>query len=188
MYKKSIRAILILVLVTLAGCGSGIPTESFVRENTNLGLIQTIAVMPFEGGGRAPRIRELTMTQLLSTEIFDVVDKARVDVFLQQEALPPGAPMDVSTLRRLGETLDVQAVLLGSVEQVAESRGSSSFLEITMTLRLVQCDNGQLLWQASGVGSGYSLADRLFGFTPRDTFEVIMELLDELFATMYVAE
>jgi hypothetical protein len=57
-----------------------------------------------------------------------------------------------------------------------------------MTLRLVQCDNGQLLWQASGVGSGYSLADRLFGFTPRDTFEVIMELLDELFATMYIAE
>ena len=185
MYKKIIGTVLALTFLGLSGCGSGVPTKAYVRENTNLGLIQSIAVLPFEGGGRAPRIRELTMTQLLADDIFDVVDKGRVDMFLQQEALAPGAPIDAFTLRRLGESLSVQAVLLGSVEVTTETRGSASFPEILMTLRLLQTETGQLLWQASGKASAYSLADRLFGFAPKDNFEVTLELLDELFATMH---
>jgi len=185
MHKKIIVIIVASMLLYLPGCGGGkTPTQSFTRENINLALIQTVAVMPFEGGGRAPRIREFTMTQLLATDIFDVIDKARVDVFLQQEALTPGAPIDAFTIRRLGESLDVQAVLFGSVEEYSESRGSAVFSEITMTLRLIECETGVLLWQASGRGSGYSLADRLFGFAPKDSFQVTLNLLNELFATM----
>jgi hypothetical protein len=185
MFKKIIGVILVSMLLVLPGCGMGkAPTTSFIRENTNLALIQTVAVLPFEGGGRAPRIRELTMTQLLATDIFDLVDKGRVDIFLRQEAITPGSPIDLFTLRRLGESLNVQAALFGSVEQVSESRGSAVFSEMTMTLRLIECETGVLLWQASGIGSGYSLADRLFGFAPKDSFQVTLELLDELFATM----
>lgn len=184
MLKKMTGIILACLLLSLAGCSGKIATRSFVRENTNLSLIKTVAVLPFEGGGRAPRIRELTMTELLDAGIFDLVDKGRVDLFLQQEALAEGAPIDAVTLRRLGESLKVQAVLLGSVEQATETRGSASFPEITMTLRLVDCETGLLLWQASGRGSGYSVADRLFGFAPKDNFAVTMALLRKLFATM----
>ena len=185
MEKKFIGIILVGILLYLHGCGAGkIPIQSFTRENTNLALIQRIAVLPFEGGGRAPRIRELTMTQLLATDFFDVVDKGRVDNMLAQEAIAPTAPLDAFTIRRIGETLNVQAILLGSVEQLGQSRGNAVFNEITMTLRLIETETGQLLWQASGRGSGYSLADRLFGFAPKDSFEVTMDLLNELFATM----
>ena len=185
MDKKIIGIILTAMLLYLPGCGgSKIPTQSFIRQNTDLALIQNVAVLPFEGGGRAPRIRELTMTQLLALDIFDLVDKGRVDIFLQQEALPPAAPIDLFTIRRLGETLNVQAVLLGSVEESTGSRGNAAYSEIIMTLRLIDCETGSLLWQASGRGSGYSLTDRLFGFAPKDSFQVTLELLDELFATM----
>jgi hypothetical protein len=184
MYKKITGIILACMALSLAGCGGKVATKSFVREDTNLALIKTVAVLPFEGGGRAPRIRELTMTQLLESGVFDVVDMGRVDVFLAQEAIAPGAPLDSFTIRRIGESLKVQAVMLGSVEQTSESRGSASFAEITMTLRLIDCETGMLLWQASGRGSGYSVADRLFGFAPKDNFEVTLELLEDLFATM----
>ena len=185
MYTKLIGIMLVCMLLSVLGCSSGTPqTVSFTRENANLELIQIIAVLPFEGGGRAARIREFTVTQLLATDVFDVVDKGRVDIFLGQEGLSPGAPLDVFTIRRLGEALEVEAVLLGSVEQLGQSRGSSNFTEIIMTLRLIECETGQLLWQSSGKGSGYSLSDRLFGFAPKDIFEVTLELLDELFATM----
>ena len=185
MNKTIIGIILAAMLLHLSGCGAGkMPIKSFTRENANVLLIQKVAVLPFEGGGRAPRIRELTMTQLLALDIFDLVDKGRIDQIFQQEAIPPTAPLDTATIQRLGETLDVEAVLLGSVEQIGQSRGSAVFTEITMTLRLIDCETGQLLWQASGRGSGYSLADRLFGFAPKDSFDVTMELLSELFATM----
>ena len=185
MTRFKIGIIITVMLLFLAGCGGGkIPTSSFLRENTNLSLIQSVAVLPFEGGQHASRLRELTMTQLLATNTFDLVDKGRVDVFLKQEAIAPGAPIDVFTIRRLGESMNVQAVLLGSVEQTSSARGSAVFPEITMTLRLVDSESGQLLWQASGRASGYSTADRLFGFAPKDTFQVTLDLLNELFITM----
>jgi len=160
------------------------PIESFIRENTDLALIRKVAVMPFEGGGRSSRIRELTMTQLLANNIFDVVDKGIVDQFMRQEAINPGAPLDIFTLRRLGESLDVAVVLLGSVEEINNSRGTSNYVEMTMTLRLVECETGQVLWQASGMNSGYSVSDRLFGMAPKDNFQITMDLLYDLFATL----
>ena len=185
MCKKFMSIVLLMAVLSLSGCFSGqVPIESFVRENTNLALIQKIAVLPFEGSGRAPRIRELAMTQLLANNIFDVVDKGVVDMLLKQEAITAAAPLDIFTLRRLGESLDVSAVMLGSVEDDVNARGSASFPEITMTLRIVECETGQVLWQASGMGSGYSVADRLFGMAPKDRFQVTMDLLYDLMATM----
>ena len=164
MYKKIVSLILVGMLLYLPGCGGRkkSPTKSFVRQDVNLALIQTVAVLPFEGGGRAQRIREFTITQLLAADIYDVVDKGKVDVILAQEAITPGMPLDSFTIRRLGETLNVEAVLLGSVEIANESRGNAAFPQIIITMRLINCETGLLLWQASGRGSGYSLADRLF--------------------------
>ena len=118
--KRNFIGIIVLgMLLYLTGCGgTASVTKSFVRENTSLALIQTVAVLPFEGGGRASRIREFTMTQLLAMGVFDVVDKGRVDSVLQQEALAPGTPLDVATIRRLGQLLKAEAIIFGSVEEI----------------------------------------------------------------------
>jgi len=184
MRKKLIAVIISAMILSLSGCGSGSSSKAFLRENTSLAYIQTVAVLPFEGGGNAPRIREFTMTQVLASGLFDVVDKGRVDNLLQQEAIAAAAPLDAATIRRLGQRLNVQAFILGSVKQDTDSRGSASFTQVTMTLRLVDSETGTLLWQASGRGSGYSLADRLFGMAPKDSFQVTMDLLKDLFATI----
>ncbi len=186
MSKNIVAIILLGLLLSLPGCYSGgaPPIESYVRENTNVMLIRTIAVLPFEGSGRTARIRELTITQLLANNMFDVIDKGLVDKFMQQEAIQGGAPLDIFTLRRIGESLDVKAVMLGSVEEVTNSRGSASYDEITMTLRIIECETGQILWQASGMRSGYSTADRLFGMAPKDRFQVTLDLLYDLMDTI----
>ncbi|MEJ2033739.1 MAG: CsgG/HfaB family protein [Deltaproteobacteria bacterium] len=184
MYKKVIGIILSSMLLLLPGCGSTSITKSYMREGTSLAYIKTVAVLPFEGGGEARRIREFTMTQLLASGLFDVVDKGRVDNLLRQEALKENTPLNAATIRRLGQQLKVQAFILGSVEEESKSRGSASFPEVTMTLRLIDCETGKLLWQASGRGSGYSWTDRLFGMAPKDSFQVTMKLLNDLFATM----
>jgi TolB-like protein len=184
MYRKIIGSILLVMLLSLQGCGAGSKTRAFMRENASLAHIQRVAVLPFEGGGSAPRIREFTMTKVLASGSFDVVDKGLLDSILAQEAIAPGAPLDAATIKRLGQLLDVQGVIVGSVAETSESRGNASFVGVTMTLRLLDSETGMLLWQASGRGSGYSLADRLLGMAPKDSFEVTMKLLDDLFATM----
>ncbi len=185
MKNKTISSmILIGLLVLLAGCASRGSVESFNRADAGFAHIQAVAVLPFEGSDAAPRVREFAMTQVLAQGLFDVIDKGRVDSFLAQEAIAPGTPLDAPTLRRLGQVINVQAFMLGSVEQGSDARGSAVYPEISMTLRLIDAETGVLLWQASGRGSGYSLADRLFGLAPKDHFQVTMDLLARLLATM----
>lgn len=184
MIRRFMGVFLLCVVFGLSGCGSSSLIKSFTRENASFGHIETVAVLPFEGGGGAKRIREFTMTQLLASGIFDVADKGRVDNILRREVISEGEPLDAATVKRLGQRLKVQALILGSVQEKTDNRGAAVFPEIVMTLRLIDCETNTLLWQASGRGTGYSLADRLFGMAPRDSFEVTMDLLRDLFATM----
>jgi TolB-like protein len=183
MNKKNLGFMLTALFLLLPGCAGSV-TKSYMREGASLAYIQTIAVLPFEGSSRAPRIREFAMTQVLASKMFDVVDKGRVDGFLQEEAISTVDRIDAATIRRMGQRLQVQAFIFGSVEQESQQRGNANFSEITMTMRLIDSETGAILWAASGRGSGYSLADRLFGMAPRDHFQVTMKLLNDMFATM----
>jgi hypothetical protein len=183
MNRFLVKTILSSMLICLVGCSSGEMVKSYTRENTSLGYVKTVAVLPFEGGN-TQRIREFAMTQMLTSGVFDVVDKGRVDIALQREVISPGAPIDPGTLKRLGRVLKVEAFIFGSVEQKIQSRGNARYPEVVMTLRLIDSETGTLLWQATGRGSGYSLADRLFGLAPKDEFLVTMDLLRELIDTI----
>lgn len=185
--KKTLSGVLLgAVVLALAGCGARPQVKAFVRPEVNLAYIRTVAVLPFEQqAGAAEQIREIAITQVLASGLFDVLDKGRVDSALVEEAIARGNPIDNPTLRRLGQRLGVQAFLLGSVDQAGEGRaGSSTYPEVTLTLRLIDAEAGTLLWQASGRGSGYSLADRLFGLRPQNSFEVTLKLLDRLLGTL----
>ena len=171
-----------MLLVT--GCASDTKIRSFLRADASLAHIETVAVLPFEGAGDAPRIREFTMTQVLATGLFDVVDKGRVDSFLAQEGIAQGVPLDAATLRRLGQIVGAQAIMLGSADVLTDSRGNAQFMEMTVTLRLIDAETSTLLWQASGMGTDYSVGDRMFGMAPKDNFEVTMDLLNRLLATI----
>ncbi|ADH85107.1 hypothetical protein [Desulfurivibrio alkaliphilus] len=187
--RTKLAVLLILLLVT-AGCGSRqISHESFMREGVSLAYVQRVAVLPLEnlggGAGQAERVREIVITQVLASGLFDVADKGRVDSVLREEAIAPGAAIEDATLRRLGQTLGTEAFILGSVEQGTESRGGAAYPEINLTLRLVDSESGLILWQASGRGSGYSVSDRLFGTTPKSAFQVTLELVNSLLRSMH---
>jgi len=187
---KGIVAVLLGVsLLSVAGCGGQQASKAFLREEVDLSYIKTIAVLPFEGqgGGQgvAAKAREITITEVLATGVFDVVDKGRVDSALRAEAIDSVQAIDPTTMRRLGQRLKVQAFLLGSVDQAGDIRvGSAVYPEVTLTLRLVDAEAGLLLWQASGRGSGYSLMDRLFGLGAKNSFEVTLDLLERLLGTL----
>lgn len=187
--QRTIAGLLVLSsLLALSGCGSGSMTKAYLREGATFSHIQTVAVLPFEnlggGAGAAQRTREITMTQVLTSGLFDVADKGRVDSLMRDEVIEPGTPLDEATLRRLGQRLGVQGFIVGSVEQGTETRGSAVYPEVNLTLRLLDTETGTLIWQATGRGSGYALADRLFGLTPKNHFEVTFELLNRMLNTI----
>jgi TolB-like protein len=186
--RKTTVLLTIFMLFFLLGCARS-TTESFVRPEFDLAFINKVAVLPFENPANdvviAERCRQVTITQILSSGLFDVVDKMQVDSSLTSQAVVPGTPIDASTLRRLGQILGVQGFIVGSLDEaLVDQKGASTFLDISLTMRLIDSESGLVVWQASGRGSGYSVWDRLFGLASKDSFQVTRDLIRNLLGTM----
>ena len=189
MTKFLIIAFVLLIVDLLSGCGIKTSSESFLREDIEIGYVRQVAVLPFENHSddeyAAARAEDFTITQGLALGLFDIVDKGLVDSILREEAIEPGTPLDLPTVKRLGKRLNVQALLLGSVDYAKEvRRGNYSYPEFSITLRLIDVGTAIVLWQTSGHGSGYSLWGRLFGLAPRDIFQVELGTIKDILETI----
>jgi len=180
-----------IIMLLLTGCGVSLKenVNSFLRPNVDIGYIKKVAVLPFTNHSNdklaAIRARDIVITQILSRNIFDVIDKSIVDSVLQEEAIEPGSPLDKAIIKRLGQRLNVQGLILGSIDQAGyERNGMFSYPVISLTLRLVDTRSSLVLWQASGYDSGYSLMKRLFGLAPANPYEVTLRLVDSLLDTI----
>lgn len=177
-----------LLLFFIAGC-SGAVINSYMREEVPLDFVKKIAVMPLENNTDQKHVHKLARdvigTQVLAEDFFDVVDPGVVDDVLHEEAVKPGEPLSRMLLQRLGKRLDIQAVIMGSVD-IADNRriGSVTVPEISITMRLVETGSGTVLWRASGQNDGDSIVGRLFGISPPSFYEVTLELVRELLATV----
>jgi len=191
---RRISIVIVLCLaVGLAGCGLSRSNVSYNREDVDLSLVNRVAVLPFINNTKdrfaAERVRDVAITQILALGIADVVDKGIVDSVMREEAIDPNLPIDLINLKRLGQRLNVQAFLLGTIDEASEiRRGSLSFPELALTLRLVDSKASIVLWQASGRRTTESWLGRLFGIAPGDSFHNTLYLTRDLLNTMASAK
>jgi len=164
--------------------------ESFLRDEVDLTYVTRVAVTPFENNSKEPfapeRVRGMAITEILAQGLFDVVDKGLVDSAFREEAMDLNkGPLDPGAMKRLGQRLNVQAFLMGSIDQAGDvQRGPNSYPALAMTLRLIDIHTGMIFWQASGSQTGDSLSKRLFGLGSDDEFKVALRLLRQLLATI----
>lgn len=185
--------VLSLIAFGTAGCAAKASSESFLRENVDIGFVKKIAVLPFQNNSKdefAPeRIRDIVITQILAMGIFDVVDKGVVDSVLREEAVEAGKPIDRQALRRIGQRLGVEVVALGTIDLSGENRkGSMVYPEISITFRMLEVQNGEVIWQGTGHGTGDSVWRRLFGLAAYDVFEVSLEVVKELLFSIPITQ
>lgn len=183
--------LLVGVFLGLTGCGLPFmgKSKAFVRENVDFGFVRKIGVLPVENNSKdefAPElVRDITITRILAMKLFDVTDKGLVDSFLREEAIDPGKPLDTPTIKRLGQKLNVQGLLLSTLDIAADSRqGTMSYPEMSVTLRLLEVETGLVIWQAGGHQSGDSFWRRLFGLGGRDKYQVTLSLVEDILHTI----
>lgn len=189
MHLHFLAVLSVMIIFTITGCGGKATSQSFVRDDVDLGFITRIAVLPLENNTddkyAAERVGNIVTTQILFLGIFDVVDMGLVGSALRDEAIDDISLIDEATLNRLGQRLNVQAFIVGSVDHAAQSRrGAIMYPEVSMTLRLVDAKASLVLWQASGQRDGDSVAGRLFGLSPSDAYQVTLLLARDLLETI----
>lgn len=187
--KKLSIGFLILSIFAVTGCSGKFDSEFYMRDNVDMGAITRIAVMPFQNFTSdqfvADRTRDIATTQLLALGVADVVDRGLIDSVMAEEVIDPKLPIDQINMKRLGQRLNVQAFLLGSIDMAGEKRtGTVAYPVLGVTLRLVDAQAGLVIWQGSGRWTSETVTGRILGIRPTDDFHVSLELLSRMLRSL----
>ncbi|MDD3619879.1 MAG: DUF799 family lipoprotein [Desulfobulbaceae bacterium] len=187
--RAAVIVAVVIPLLAAAGCGAKKTETSYAREEVELAYVARVAVLPFQNNTpdnfAALRIRDITTTQILALGLFDVVEKGVVDSVLQEMAIDQNRPIDSLLLKKLGNRLEVNAFVHGSVDDIVQvSQGAFSYPQVSLTLRLIDSETSMVLWQSSAHRTGYSLIDRLFDLDPQDSYEITIALIRDMLRTI----
>ncbi len=141
-------------IVMAAGCSSG---ESYVRAGYDFGKLEKVAVVDVVGnvGGEAGKnqISDFFVMELLKKG-YAPVERAQVQTILDEQDFQMSDLASDEDAAKAGHILNVPAVVVINVPKFKET--------INMTAKLIDVQDGSILWLGSGDGStGKTLATLL---------------------------
>lgn len=184
-----VRAVLLVVLLALTGCGASV--VRYINPDANFSYIKKVAVLPFNNLTNdryaGEKVRAALTVDLLSRRVFDVMEQGEVSKVLTLVLRATGAEegmvleLDKETLKLLGERLGVQAVILGSVDDFEDRRSGGI---VSLSVRMLDTSSGIILWQAKATASGGSIWRRMLGLEGVDTSTLTRKAVKEALDTL----
>jgi TolB-like protein len=164
----------------------------FSNPNFDFSFVERVAVVPFDNqtndrqsGLRATR---LTITELLASGAVDVVEPGEVEAALIKitgAQINRGVSPSTEQIVSLGQALDVQALVLGTVTQSENLRsGSVPIPVVTLDLRMVEVETGATVWAATHSEKGRSLSAKVLGTGGEPLAETTRRCVQEALATL----
>jgi hypothetical protein len=181
----------LFVLVSLlffSGCGGPM---SYVHPTADLTYITTVAVVPFKNltqeRGAEGKVMNVVAAEVLRRGVFDVVELGEVAKVLREEGFrEEDGVISKATAERAGKRLNVQAFIVGSVQEYGVSRtGAANYPEVSLSLKLVDVKSYKILWEATDSAKGGTVLDRLFGIGKKSPSDLCRELVEEMFDTLF---
>ncbi len=164
---------------------------SYIHPTADLTYIKTVAIVPFQNLTKEKhaegKLMNVVATEILRRGIFDVVEFGEVDKVLNEEGIrKEKGVISKSVAERAGKRLNVQAFIVGAVEEYGMSRaGSSSYPEVSASLKLIDAKSYKILWEATHSVKGTTILDRLFGIGKKSSSDLCRELVEEMFDTLF---
>lgn len=168
--NRAIRKNLIawLVLVSVTACASSGAYDVYRDENTDFGLIRTVAIMPMSNLTKedqaGERVRDVMFTMLMAASGIYVLPPGEVARGIGMVGMAnPTAPTSAEAVK-LAAALKADVVLTGVVREYGEARsmGSSSSM-VSLSFKMMEGQNGRIVWSASSTRGGVGFKDRLLG-------------------------
>ncbi len=178
-----------LCLVLISSCMS-LNEDLYVDSNMDFTAIQKVAVLPLQNltteEEAGERVRDTLQGMLLASEAFYVLPPGEVARGLNRVGVRQPATPTAEELKALGGVLEIDAVITGVLREYGTVRSSSSSANmISLSLQMIEVENGTVVWSAASTKGGITFADRLLGGSAAPmnvvTEQVIHDLLNKLF-------
>ncbi len=184
MFKWASITALFLVVAGCAGMGSTV----FVHQNYNFNFVEKVAVIPFENlsndQGASARVSHLFITELLATDAFEVVEPGEVLNAISKLSLTRTDMLSEDQAKQLGKALDVQAVILGSVNESSATQAANRQIVVTLDVRMVETESAQTVWSATHTEGSKSFLASLFGTSQKSQSEVSRQCVRKVIKTL----
>jgi len=125
------------------------------------------------------------VVELLQQQEFLVTDPGLVESIVVRMRLRLTDRLPLETLREIGEELDVTYVMMGTVNEFGfvQARGGN-LPGVSVTLRIVTCANGRIVWAASHAKRGDD-AETVFGLGRIESVEQLAAVtVQEMIGTL----
>lgn len=177
----------LLLIVFFTGCSTPV---SYIHPTADLTYIKTVAIVPFgnltQQKGAESKVMNAVATEVLRRGVFDVVEFGEVTKVLKEEGLKYDGSISKRVAERAAKRLNVEAFIVGSVEEYGVSRtGGSSYPEVSISLKLLDAKAYKILWETTHSVKGTTVLDRLFGIAKKSTSDLTKELVAEIFDTLF---
>ncbi len=149
------ESLLYTLLFCLLSCGCAARQESRVTQSIhpdyNSLAPRSVAVLPFDNMSpdldATPLVRPI-IAKRLRYKGYDVPPLETVDEVLQEEGVLISHDVHAFTAEELGDMLDVDAVMFGTITDFATKYAFVyASVAVQLRLELVHCQSGEILWQ-----------------------------------------
>lgn len=186
-YSLAVAAVF-LILAFLSGCARTTFTYH-IREDVDFSFFKRVAVMPLENMTTdkfaAEIVRQAVISELLATGAVDVVVPGDVMYAIDRLGIKSVALPTAEQIKNIGKILNVQGVILGSVEKFGDERlGSISAPTVTITLMMADTSSGGIVWSTTRSKGGASFAARHFGARTDTLSETTIKVVRESIRTL----
>lgn len=142
----------------MAGCATtGLdPYFASVKSLANVYVAPTrsgvakVAVMPLKGPTEliGASVSDMVVTELLRTRMYTLVERSQMANVLGETELSL-AGLSQSRAVEVARMLGADAVAIGTVDEYAtQARGGNTYAVVGVSLRLIDCGSGQIIWSA----------------------------------------
>jgi TolB-like protein len=143
--------VLCLLFLIFLSCAH--PPGVYLSPQTDLSEFKKIAVLPFDNLSGAEdageKVTEIFTIELLRMGNFSVAEPGRVKKAVMERRIRTTRDMDIEAVKWLGETLEADLILAGSVLEFSiEESADKKVPMVTVISRLVQADTGVTVWAA----------------------------------------
>lgn len=146
---------LAITAMLIGGCSSG---ESYVKAGYDLTKLDKVAVVDVQGdiNGELAKnqIADYFAMELLKKG-FAPVERVEVQTLLKEQQFQTSGLTSPEGAARAGKILNVPAVLLINIPNFSE--------EMSMTAKMIDVEDGSILWMGSGSGKTGKFLSTIFG-------------------------
>ena len=186
--KKYTLTFMILITVMLSGCRGNVPVHH-IKQDVDFSFFKNVAVMPLDNltneKAAGDIVEQVVISELLASGLVDVVIPGEVMSAISELGIQNILSLNKSQIKALGKALNVEAVLMGSVEQYGEVRsGNLSAPEITITLMMAEVESGNIIWSITLTRGGLDFMARHFGAKSESMSELVQGVVREAIQTL----